>query len=286
MKIAIIGASGHVGSQFSKVLGTNELILWSHKDLEILSKQAVERRIASTDADVIVNMAAFHNTDSCEDDPAKAFAVNAVGTHYVAKSCVKHNKKMVYASTDYVFGQDLKRKKPYVESNPVGPVNVYGCTKVAGEELVRATCADHLIIRTSNLFGGEVPDKIPSFPEMIAERARRKLSLKVIADQIMSPTYTHDLVEKTLELLRKNATGTFHIVNSGQCSWYDFAAKTLQLLKIDHPLQPMSGAGKLAGARRPLYSAITSERLAKFKIKPMRKWDEALKAFFQERRWI
>lgn len=280
MKIGIIGASGQLGSEFLSRRGEVDFVLWSHRELEILSRYAVEKRIAETDADVIVNMAAFHDTNAAEEDPARAFAVNAVGAHYVAKACVEHGKKLVYASTDYVFGQQEDRQSPYVESDCTAPVNVYGVTKVAGEQLVRSTCRDHLIIRTSNLFGAG--GKGWTFPEMVVHHARAGEPLKVISDQIMSPTYARDLVTKTLELLQHGATGTFHVSNAGECSWHEYAVKVLELMRIEHPAIPLKGVEFPSKARKPKYSVLASERLPAVGLKPMRLWQEALEAYVRD----
>lgn len=282
MKIAIIGASGRVGAEFSRYAGRAEFILWSHEDLEVSNRHAVERRIAESDAEIVVNMAAYHNTDTAEGNPERTFAVNAAGALFVARACAAHGKKVVFASTDYVFGGDSLRRKPYLESDCADPVNVYGASKVAGETLVRATCPDHLIIRTSNLFGGIGAGKGWSFPEMVVQRAQARQTLRIVADQVMSPTYTPDLVDATMALLERGATGIVHLSNSGECSWYEFARKTLELMDIQHSIEACSAADFPAAARRPRYSALDSERLSEFGLPPMRAWDEALAAYVRQ----
>jgi len=229
-------------------------------------------------------MAAYHDTNAAETDPARTFAVNAVGAFYVARACAAHGKKLVFASTDYVFGRDATRTTPYVESDPTGPVNVYGVSKAAGEDLVRAVCENHLIIRTSNLFGGASARKGWTFPEMVVHRATAGEALKVVSDQVMSPTYVPDLVVATLDLLERDARGIVHLSNSGECSWYDYARRILDLMGIRHPVMACRGADFPSPAQRPAYSAMASERLAEYDLPPMRPWEKALEAYVRDLR--
>lgn len=168
MRIAIIGAGGQVGQEFAKRRPPGGLILWGRKDVDVCVYEQVEAMLARTDdIDVVINLAAFHNVNACEQDQAKAFGVNGTGAFNVAKATAKRGIRLVFFSSDYVFGQDGSRSTPYVESDAVGPVNVYEASKVAGEQLVRALNPNHMIVRTSSLFGVATSQKGWTFPEMI-----------------------------------------------------------------------------------------------------------------------
>ncbi|MCX8037193.1 MAG: dTDP-4-dehydrorhamnose reductase [Candidatus Sumerlaeia bacterium] len=287
MKIAIIGAAGQVGQEFLKHCPPDNLVLWDIEDFDITQYEAVEKALRSRpDLNAVVNLAAFHNVNQCEEQPALAYAVNATGAYNVAKAAARLGLKVVFFASDYVFGQDRTRRTPYVESDPVGPLNIYGASKVAGEHLVRAMNPNHLIVRTSSLFGVVTSKKGWTFPEMIVNRARAGQPLKVVTDQVMAPTYTYHLVEKVLELLEKNITGTIHVSNAGECSWHQFAAETLALLNMDYPIAECTSDAFPSPALRPAYSVLSSERMKPLGIAPLPHWKEALKQYLQEKGWL
>ncbi|MBM3334709.1 dTDP-4-dehydrorhamnose reductase [Candidatus Sumerlaeota bacterium] len=284
MRIAIIGAAGQVGQEFIKHCRREDLALWDIEDFDVCSLDAVDKALGSEQSfDVVMNLAAFHNVNACEQEQARAYAVNAIGAYNVAKAAAKHGLKVVFFSSDYVFGRDKTRSVPYVESDPVGPLNVYGASKVAGEQMVRAQNPNHLIVRTSSLFGVVTSKKGWTFPEMIVNRARAGESLRVVTDQTMAPTYTYQLVERVLRLLGKDATGTVHICNSGQCSWYEFAERTLEIVGINYPIAKCSTDAFPSPALRPSYSAMTSERLCDLGVEPLPNWADALRAYLKEK---
>lgn len=281
-----MGSSGQLGSEFVKHCSRESLLLWDIEDLDISILRQVEKVLEGRRLDVLVNLAAFHNTNACEEEQLRAYSVNAVGAYNVARAGSERRCKVVFISSDYVFGQDTDRSSPYVESDPVAPINVYGASKVAGEHMVRALCPDHLIVRTSSLFGVTTSKKGWTFPEMIVGRARAGEPLRVVTDQVMSPTYTHDLVAKILELLNRDATGTVHICNGGECSWHEFATHALKILGIDYSIARCTSDAFPSPARRPSYSAMKSERMGSFGIADMRHWSEALRAYLREKGWL
>jgi dTDP-4-dehydrorhamnose reductase len=284
MKYAIIGSAGQVGQEFAKLLPGDSLFPLPHHDVDVNDAGAVERALAALDCDVVVNLAAFHNVNGCEEDAVKAFQVNAVGAYNVARAAVQRGCKPVYFSSDYVFGLDAYRRRPYVETDDVGPLNVYGASKVAGEHMVRATTDDHLIVRTSSLFGAVRSRKGWTFPEMMIERARAGQPLRVVKDQYMSPTYTFDLVRAVIALLEAGATGTIHVTSGDGCTWYEFAVATLELAGMDCPIEPVTSDAFPSKARRPSYSRLDSERFSGFGVASLRHWKDALKAYLQEKR--
>ncbi len=283
MKLAVIGSAGQVGQEFSKLVDADQLVLLTRDQIEIADPASVEACVAKTDAEVIVNLAAFHDVNGCEDDAHKAFQVNALGAFYVAQSAAKHGRKVVFFSSDYVFGQETSRDTPYLEQDQVGPLSVYGASKVAGEQLVAIAATDHLVIRASSLFGVATSKKGWTFPEMIMQRAQSGQPLKVVNDQYMSPTYTNDLVATVLSLIKANATGTVHVSNAEGCTWYEFARETLKLAGIDYDIEPVGSDVFPSKASRPSYSRLDSQRLAGFDVPAPRHWREGLQAYLVEK---
>ena len=278
----VIGASGQVGQEFARHFSSRCLLL-THEQIEVTDSASIDACLRDVSCSAIINLAAFHNVNVCEGDPDRAFRVNAIGAANVAKAAREKGCLMAYFSTDYVFGQNVARTSPYVESDPVGPLNVYGTSKAAGEHLVRAAGPDHLIVRTSSIFGAATSRKGSTFPEMIIQRARAGEPLRVVDDQFMSPTYAADLVRRVVELLNAGVTGTVHIANAGVCSWHEFASATVRMAGIPQQPEAVSSAAFPSPARRPAYSALASERLSECNISPLRVWRQALEAYLREK---
>jgi dTDP-4-dehydrorhamnose reductase len=283
MKYAIIGVDGQVGQEFRKCLPVESVIPLTRGQIDVTDASSTSGCIEGLDCDVVVNLAAFHNVNECEEEPTKAFEVNAIGAGRVAQVAKRGGKKAVYFSSDYVFGQDADRRSPYLESDATGPLNAYGASKLAGEHLVRAAATDHLIVRTSSLFGVVTSKKGWTFPEMIINRATSGEPLKVVADQYMSPTYTLDLVRHVIALCEGGATGMVHITNGGGCSWHEFATATLEMAGIDYPIEAVSSYAFPSIARRPAYSRLDSELLSSLGANEVRDWKEGLKAYLTEK---
>jgi dTDP-4-dehydrorhamnose reductase len=283
MKYAIFGSAGQVGQEFCKLLPAEQLILLTRTDADISDADSVQGCVKRLDCDVLVNAAAFHDVNGCEDSPEKAFKVNAIGAMNVAQAARKRGLTVVFFSSDYVFGQETHRSTPYLESDRPGPLNAYGVSKVAGEELVRTTTDEHLIVRTSSLFGVVTSRKGWTFPEMILRRARAGEPMRVVNDQHMSPTYTLDLVRTVVDLVEANARGTVHVTNGGGCTWYDFAAETLKLAGLEYPIAPVDSSSFPAKARRPTYSQMASERIGPLGVAVPRDWRDAIAAYLTEK---
>jgi dTDP-4-dehydrorhamnose reductase len=283
MKLAIIGGYGQVGQEFQKYISPENLTLLSHEQIEVSDLESINSVLTGIDFDIVINLAAFHNTNQCEIEKDKAFLVNSIGAYNVAKASWELNKKVVYFSTDYVFGLDSERDKPYVETDAIAPLNLYGASKSAGEMMVRALNKNHLIIRTSSLYGEVTSKKGWTFPEMIYNKARKGEPLKVVDDQIMSPTYTNELVKTVIEFMNKDVTGTIHVAGGGQCSWYEFACETLRLLNIDHEIESVSSSFFPSKAERPKYSVLSSVFFEDYRVNPMSNWNEALRQYLIEK---
>jgi len=285
MKVLVTGANGQLGSDLCKTLGDFELSPLTHEDVEITDIGSVEQAFARHRPDIIINTAAYVRVDDCEDDVDRAFAVNALGARNVAVVAQALGARLVHISTDYVFGgEDERRTAPYTEFETPVPLSVYGKSKLAGENLVRHFCLRHFIVRSSALFGvAGSSGKGGNFVETMLRLARERDELRVVDDQVFSPTYTKDLARKIVQLMTTEYYGIFHITNRGSCSWYEFAREILKLAGIKTPVVPIASDQYPQRARRPRYSVLDNYHLRLLGMDDMRPWQEALKDYMVAR---
>lgn len=282
MRYLVVGLAGQVGQEFAKLVPEQRLQSLEHDTLDVADRRSVMRELERREFDVVVNLAAFHNVNACEEDSARAFAVNAQGAHNVSLAAAKLGKKIVFVSSDYVFGGRQPRSEPYLESDVPVPLNVYGVSKTAGESLVRLSNPDHLIVRTASLFGRATSRKGWTFPESMIRKARAGERLRVVDDQVMTPTYTLDLVRRITQLIDSDARGLVHVTNGGACSWHELAEATLELAGIGVPVQAVMSAEFPSTAKRPAYSALASERWKTLEMNPLPHWRQALANYLME----
>ncbi|MCR4392987.1 MAG: dTDP-4-dehydrorhamnose reductase [Dehalococcoidales bacterium] len=284
MKIAIIGAKGQLGNDLCKVLQGNNLVLFNHNDIEITHLESVRYKIKYHLPTIIINTAAFHRVDDCETDSDKAFRVNALGARNVAVVAEELGAKLVHISTDYVFGGGEPRSTPYTEFDQPTPLNTYGKSKLAGEDFVRHLCRRYFIIRASGLFGAAGSSgKGGNFVETMLRLGKERSELRVVNDQIFSPTYTLDLALKISKLIETEYYGIFHVTNSGTCSWYDFTREIIRLAGLPVKVIPITSDQYPQKARRPAYSVLGHYHLQLMGMDDLRSWQEALKAYMVEK---
>ncbi len=285
--VLVLGAAGQLGSDLCRLLQGEgvPLVPLAHQDLDICQEEAVARVLGEVRPWAVINTAAFHRVEACEEDPHKAFAVNAVAVRGLARACREVGALLVHISTDYVFGGQEGR--PYREDDPPSPVNVYGASKAAGEMLLRAEAPRHIIVRTSGLFGlrGSTV-KGGNFVETMLRLGRERGEVQVVTDQVLSPTYTADLAEKIWQLMRAGAQGTFHITNAGHCSWYEFACAIFRLAGMEVKVQPVTSQAFPSRARRPPFSVLDNARLRKEGYGLLRPWPQALADYLERRRQL
>lgn len=275
MKILITGASGQLGYHLQQIFSDHELFLADVSNLDIINASAVAKVFEQFKPDVVIHGAAFTAVDPAEDDPGKAFAVNRDGTANLAEHCRAANIPILIISTDYVF--DGKRKRPYDEQAKPKPLSVYGASKLAGEQVVRERCPKHWIVRSAWLYGGGQRHR--NFVRTMLELARKQSTLKVVNDQVGSPTYAKDLAQAIRQLIDKKLPyGTWHLANSGSVSWFQFAKEILRLTGMKNQLKPIASAKLKRKALRPGYSVLSSAKAAAQGI-TMRPWEEALADF-------
>jgi dTDP-4-dehydrorhamnose reductase len=279
VKTLVIGATGQLGQDLMRVLGDSAIGL-GHGDIDVTDGVGVSRTIRDHHPDWVINTAAFHRVDDCELNPNLAFAVNATGAANVARAAAEIGAGVVFYSTDYVFGgENRQRHDPHTESSRPDPYNVYGVSKLAGEHMVTNANPRHLVIRSAGLYGTATSRKGWTFPELMVNKGRNDGWAKVVTDQALSPTYTHDLAVATKTLMENEARGLFHLTNAGECSWFEFAQATFDISGVAVNLEPSTTVTGDRKARRPPYSALASERLEAAGVPPLRPWREALEHY-------
>jgi dTDP-4-dehydrorhamnose reductase len=283
MKIAVLGSQGQLGRDLCPRL-PGEVVPLTRADIDLTHPETVAPALASLRPDVFVNCAAYNFVDMAEAEPDAAFAANAWGVRELARACAAAGCKLVHFSTDYVFGLDATRTEPFTEDDPPGPLSVYGLSKLAGEYLVRAAHADHLVIRTCGLYGvWGSGGKGGNFVETMLRVAGQGKPLRVVADQQCTPSYTADVASATVGLIRAGATGLFQVTSGGSCTWYELAAEVFRQSGVRADLTPITTAERTDPARRPPFSVLSNAKLASAGITPPRAWAEALRAYLQER---
>lgn len=290
IRIALIGADGQLGTDLSKILGSDsEIALFPlvHKDIEITDEQMVRRVLDGIKPNIVINTSAYHRVDDCETHIDRAFLVNALAQKKLADYCSQRHQTLVYISTDYVFGLDIKRKTPYRETDAPGPLNVYGLSKLTGEYFTRYICKKYLIIRSCGLFGA-TPSSVKggNFVETMLKIARHKGSVRVVDDQILTPTYTVDLAKQIHKLIMTQDYGLYHITPQGECSWYEFAKEIFRLTNTKVELTPVTSQEFYTPAKRPKYSVLANAELKKRKLDIMPDWHIGLKHYLIEKGYI
>ncbi|HIP71460.1 MAG TPA: dTDP-4-dehydrorhamnose reductase [Anaerolineae bacterium] len=227
MRIFITGGKGQLGTALQKTLAAHELTAVDLPELDITDKEALFTAVSQFQPDIIINCAAYTNVDGCAKDPALAYQVNALGTQNQALAALEFGAELLHVSTNEVFAGD--RTDGYEEWMPLNPVNAYGRSKAAAEFLVRSILNRHTIVRTAWLYapGGH------NFIHAILDRARTAGQLRVVTDEVGNPTYVNDLAQAIAQLIETHQYGTYHFVNSGACSRWEFANEILRLAELE-----------------------------------------------------
>jgi dTDP-4-dehydrorhamnose reductase len=250
-------------------------------DGDIANFDFIYDQVSTYQPNFIINTAAYVRVDDCEDDLDQAFRVNAYGARNIAVAAEEAGARLMHISTDYVFGGEKGiRNTPYIEFDEPVPCNAYGRSKLAGEDFVRHLCRRHMVVRTSGLFGlAGAMGKGGNFIESILKQAGERRELKVINDQVFSPTYTADLAMLIARLVETQLYGVFHVTNSGCCSWYEFAVEILKLAGLKAEIKPVTTEQYPQKARRPRYSVLGNNALKLQGWEQLRPWQEALRDY-------
>jgi len=283
MKVAIIGANGQLGTDLCEVFSQkHEIVQLNHHDIEISDIDNVKKVFGEMKPDVVLCTAAAHNVPKCESEPDVAFKINGIGSLNLAKVGNDLGYKLVQYSTDYVF--DGKKMKPYVEADAVSPQNVYAITKFAGEQLIMNYCSKFFVVRVSGIYG-KVPCRAKNNTNFIVNmvnQAQSKPEVRVVNDEVLTPTPTKEIAKNTLSLVETEAYDLYHMTCEGEVSWYEFAKTIFETLKFSTPLYPASVKDFPLVVKRPFYSVLENHNLKKIRLNQMPHWKEALTSFLKE----
>ena len=277
--VVVIGATGQLGTDLQPALQGLRVTGLAHGELDVCEPVQAAGRLRDLKPDVVINTSAFHKVDVCEDEPEASFAVNATGAYTLARLARELDFTLVHFSSDYVF--DGRGQVPYREHDLAVPLSVYGVSKLAGEDLVRAFCPRHFVIRTTGLYGvAGASGKGGNFVETMI-RLGKAGAVRVVDDQVMTPTATADLAGAVAALLAREGQpgvdyGLYHITSAGQCSWYFFAKTIFEQCGMDVALSPITTAQSGSKATRPAFSVLDHGKWMRAGFAELRPWREAL----------
>jgi dTDP-4-dehydrorhamnose reductase len=284
MRILLLGAGGQLARELVRELAGETLTPVAHAQLDIRDHSGVEALIEQTRPECIINTAAFHRVDDCEDHPELARAVNVEAVRHLAHAAERAGALLVQLSTNYVF--DGRTTQPYAEDAAPNPVSVYGRSRLEGERAAREESSRVLIVRTCGLYaaGGSRSKHGGNFVEMMLHLAAERKAIRVVNDQRCTPTRARDLAAWLADLVRAQTTGLFHVTNSGACSWYEFAQEIFRLSGVKPDLRAVSSAEFGARAPRPAYSVLENRALRTAGYAPLPPWPEALACYLRKER--
>jgi dTDP-4-dehydrorhamnose reductase len=284
MKIVVIGANGQLGVDVCAAFeqAGHRVVPLTHAEIEISQQNSVSTALQAAQADAVVNTAAMHHVEQCEQDPARAFAVNAIGARNLARSCEETGTYLLHVSTDYVF--DGTKREPYVETDAPLPLNVYGNSKLAGEYFVRTACREGAVLRVSGVYGAN-PCRAKggmNFVRLMLKVARERPEIRVVDDEILTPTYARHIARQVAALVENRALGLFHGTAQGACSWYEFAGQVFAMTGTKANLQKARPGEFPAKVTRPSYSVLANARLKALGLDVMPPWQDGLRDYLAE----
>ena len=283
-KHVVVGANGQLGHDLRARLD-GQVTGLTRPEFDLTRPETMRAKLTQLRPDLVFNCAANNFVDRAESEPDAAFAVNAWGVRQLAAICRDLDCILVHFSTNYVFGLDAQRRTPYVESDCPGPISAYGMSKLAGEYFVRAICPKHFVIRTAGLFGARGSGgKGTNFIELMLRLAKEGKPIRVVNDQVCTPTSTVDLAQATIALVQTGRYGLYHLTNAGACSWHEYAQTIFELAGVQANLMGVSSEEFGAAAKRPAYSVMANAAYEALGLRPQRPWHEAIDSYVDERR--
>lgn len=281
ISVLITGAKGQLGIELSRELDAYgdayKIIELDHNALDITDHGQVQVALETYRPHIVINCAAYTQVDQCEIDIEKAYKVNELGAKNLAMMCNQLESKLIQVSTDYVFDGGTSMDKGLCENDEVSPSNVYGHSKYAGEQAVRAHCPKHFILRTAWLYG-----EGNNFVRTMLKLAQTNSEINVVDDQFGTPTYAKDLAKVIIELMQTEYYGTYHATCEGSCSWYEFACEIFRLKNINIKVNQVTSEAFTRPAKRPKYAVLENANLKKLGLNTFRPWQEALVDYLEE----
>ena len=277
MKILLVGATGQLGGDLVRNNTAHDIVAPGRDALDLANAAQVADAVRGLRPDAVVNCAAFHNVPLCEEQPEQAFRINCVAVRQLAELCEETGARFVTFSSDYVFGGD--KRTPYVEDDRPAPLQMYGISRLAGEHAALATAPQHaVVIRTCGLYGRSgAKSKGGNFVDgRVADTLAGK-RIEMASEQVLVPTSTDDLSRAVLALLvhPRLDPGLYHLVNEGECSWYEFTRAIVEAVDGKNEVVPVDRGGRTGRMRRPLYSVLANTRARALGV-TLRPWREAL----------
>lgn len=285
MKAAIIGANGQLGVDLSAALeqAGYDVTRLTHADVELGDPASIRTTLDQIHPTVVVNTAAMHNVEACEREPERAYAVNGIGARALSQYCIENSAYLLHISTDYVF--DGKKKQPYTEADAPLPLNVYGNSKLSGEHFVLSTGDSSAVLRVSGIYGANKCRAKGglNFVQLMLKLADEREEVRVVDDEILTPTYTVDIAQQVVSLCNARMPGLFHGTAQGECSWYRFAQEIFSLAGKGVRLLPARPGEFPAKVPRPSYSVLENKALKSLGLDTMPDWQSGLKRYLSVR---
>lgn len=277
MKVLVTGANGQLGYDVVKELQKQNIECYgaTRKDFDLIDFEVTEKFIVNYMPDVVIHCAAYTAVDKSEDEQGLCYLVNASATENIAEICKKINAKMLYISTDYVF--DGTKEGAYEVDDIPNPINVYGKTKLLGEQAVQRILDKYFIVRISWVFG----EHGNNFVKTMLKLGKERKELNVVADQYGSPTYTVDLAALLVEMIKTDKYGIYHATNEGVCTWAEFAEEIFKIAKLDVKVNHITTAEYPTKAKRPLNSRLSKNSLKINSLKQLNNWQNVVKYFIE-----
>ncbi|HSK43479.1 MAG TPA: dTDP-4-dehydrorhamnose reductase [Candidatus Binatia bacterium] len=285
MKVAVIGGNGQLGRDVGSAFSDegHAVTSLSHQEIEVSSQASVRESLEALRPELVVNTSAFHHVEKCEADPAHAFAINGIGARNLAQVTQEMDATLMHISTDYVF--DGRKKAPYTEEDAPAPLNVYGNTKLSGEQFVRSINPRHFVVRTSAIYG-ENPCRAKgglNFVELMLKLSTERSELRVVDDEFVTPTPTTQIAQQLVALGQTSYYGLYHATAEGSCSWYEFAAAIFALTKTNIRLEPARPGEFPVKVARPKFSVLENQALNRRSLNTFTHWKEGLERYLARR---
>ncbi len=285
--VLILGANGQLGTELQRALRGSRVVPWTRAELDVCDHEKAGRLLSELRPDVVVNTTAFHRVDLCESQPEATFLVNAVAPYRLARLAAELGFTLLHFSTDYVF--DGSSRVPYTEEDPPNPLSVYGLSKLTGERLVQRYAPRHFVLRTTGLYGAVgSTGKGGNFVETMIRLGKTGNPVRVVGDQVCTPTWTGDLARAVTALLAREGEasvpyGLYHLTSAGACSWFEFAAAIFELCGMTVDLRPITSDEYAAPASRPAYSVLAHRRWLAAGFQDLRPWRDGLRDYLEQK---